>query len=744
MNAIQKFRKQIARLFYGMPTEMQAVDIPLQSTPTAAVSERSDSLFANYSFLNTDFKNRKLIFEHLEKEIHKDADTSLAFLNIVSMANTEMTISFNEDIDDKQVSEMIAYLHGVSKDWHTIGGYGINGIIQECLAQVATYGTTSFEYYFSEDLSQVKNVIFVSPKEIIYRREGNAFKPYQSVNGKYIPMFATKYVLTPFLKSPDTPYSYIPFLAAVYPSLIDSKMTESIAKLVDNLSLVGFLQLLIAKPNTANLNESLNLLNKDAQSTSQAQSKQAGLLKSIIDKHLGIFKKGFKDGYFVGFKDDHEFKFHPLASQNTQGVSELKKINNESKFAGFKQPPLMFGRNFNVAQTMADAFLAQFSSHVGMYQKAVADSLCPLFHDALLIAGFKDVKYVKVSFAKPDIYDKEKLARSEGMAMDNIFKKLEKGIISINEAANELGYEQPATNEANNDTDADTQLSVVKLDAKLAKVYDNLVSQYFNELKGISDTQIKQLKTELKKLLSDIPTGASEDYIKNEILSLINDNYDLNGTKQVVNEFISKGYESYLKSQDKDYKMQASDYNIIDFFNQFDSFYLGKFIKDAQTEKAVFKWILENYLFLQQPVESNVIDKLTDDLGKVLIDKVSDVRILTIVKTTLHSLQMIAQLKVMQSEGIKTFEIRGVVDKFQCVWCKALQGKRISVDSALAKITDVMSKPINEYPNLKPFVNQTGLKGSDIEKMSSEDLISKGIFLPPFHINCRDIIIPIQ
>jgi hypothetical protein len=179
------------------------------------------------------------------------------------------------------------------------------------------------------------------------------------------------------------------------------------------------------------------------------------------------------------------------------------------------------------------------------------------------------------------------------------------------------------------------------------------------------------------------------------------------------------------------------------YFKASDQLYLGRFITDPDTRKRITQFIKDTYLRDGEAITHNpdAIARFRAELGNTVIAE--NWKIDRVVSTTVNKMRNYAAVNYMVQAEVKEFEIRGVNDSKQCAYCAGMQGKRFSVTEVSEKVQTIVERNPEFVASDSPFITSVYKDPSVIAGTSSADLFGKGIFAPPFHPYCRDLVIAV-
>jgi len=362
-----------------------------------------------------------------------NGDLSYAVDNIVQLGNTPATITFDDSVTPQQKKEMLKFLMVNEKK---IYPGGMNSLQNDLFAQAAIGGAISAEMIPSNGLDRVAKVALVSPKDIRFKYNPKTYDydPYQKANTivtsgtgvdqlkKLNPITYKYYAIRRFN---DNPHGIPPFIAAFESIEIEKDMLKNFRHIIRKMGLFGFLSVVLAAPR---------------RKQNETDDEYLARTKKHLQDTLPEIEKGYSNGISLGYKGAIEFNLESSTS-NVQGARDMFNMITEMKHAGFKQDPLMLGRNFNVAETMARVIMAKLTTQVANFQRNVANFRADVYMMMLLLGGYK-LKTVYVDYAPPMIGDRLRDAQAYAAEIENELMLRDKGVQSQQDAANELGFEE--------------------------------------------------------------------------------------------------------------------------------------------------------------------------------------------------------------------------------------------------------------------------------------------------------------
>lgn len=204
------------------------------------------------------------------------------------------------------------------------------------------------------------------------------------------------------------------------------------------------------------------------------------------------------------------------------------------------------------------------------------------------------------------------------------------------------------------------------------------------------------------------------------------------------------GYKKYSKDvlhlADDDFvipdgALGLEDFRAIDYMNQSDPIYLGKFITDKDTQKKIFNFIGQQYVDGDLPLggkQENIKQfkkKFKNMMG------LSAFKIRRIIDTTVNKARNFARIQYMDQAGVTQYEIIEIIDQLTCDWCQHMNHKKFTVATGKAKMMKEINGGPGDVSKTSPFL--TNEKIDVVQAMSTDELAANGYTVPAFHPHCR-------
>ena len=371
---------------------------------------------------------------YIRKLFRTNPDLGSVVFDITQLTNTGHVIKFDQSVPQAEVMAMRAHLDKVSENWHQ-GSAGIDGLINKWVTQIYITGALSNEWVPKIDLTGIDYNSLVDTETIEFgHRVKGKYEPFQRAydfnhknsNG-LVKLNTETYKYYALISDSDIPYGIPPYLTALCSIQDQTDMNENIRHIINQVGLVGFMQVLLDKPQQ-NPNESIPVY-------------ESRLNKLLTDTSNNM-KKGIKDGISVGFMEDHQFEFHS-ATKNVTGVKDLYNLNQIQLSNGLKTSPIFLGVGGGSSETFISVVFSKMLSQLKNTQQIISKNLQKGYELELRMAGFK-FKSLKVEFKPSTITDDVKMQQGREYKQRVLRALWIDGIISQEVYTEEMGYIKPA------------------------------------------------------------------------------------------------------------------------------------------------------------------------------------------------------------------------------------------------------------------------------------------------------------
>jgi len=779
--------------------DASTIDVPAEGGRSSINNQRS--LVPNaFTPATTDFPLTALPV--LESLAMWNRHISYAVDNIENLANTDFEIEFDETISEERAMQLKKHLMSSLNKWYGFS-VGANSLINDLLRQLAIYGAISAEREPNENLREIKAIHLIPNHEIefAYKQDEDVYIPLQKIRALgnviidqtqfpgYKVLNTETYKYIAMRRFRQEPYGIPGFLSAIQDIIIENDMIKGFQEMMKRLGMLGFLAILVDMP---------------AKDTAQGESDSAyrTRLQEYLKLNHERAKDGFSRGMTVGYKGKHEFEVAGN-TMNAQGAEKLMDIVKSLVFAGVKQDPNMLGENKATTETFGRVILAKMLTQTKNFQNAVKAFLEDTFALELRL-GFRYTGTVTVKFTKPLVGDQKREQETWEKKIANNINLYNQGLISQEELAERLDIDEPdlpvprvtanaggggggdereveTTEEAENQR-AQEALKNVGFGTRtfvyecpdgcahehpsfVNEFQDNrierIINDYNSEVNRKYSVAIERALPGMRRAIAALPENASQQRIENIVVFYLIKDWDKNFTKRIdtdIRKNVKEAYNIYRKDkkvfQDAEgfgkstqklftipeASLDLLDFRTIEYLQDLDRVFLGKFITDPDTMTRVTRFIEEAYVSDNSPLSSpENLNKFMEDFGELVNNESWKAR--RIIETTINKARNYANVMYINQAEIKKFEVVEVVDQLTCQWCAYMDGQELEVVTEVEKIKDLNTGEITDIASKAPFA--TSIPIEQFEAMDAQAIQAAGIGTPPNHCHCRGRIVAV-
>jgi hypothetical protein len=358
-------------------------------------------------------------------------DMSQFVSNIVNLANTGHQITVDASSARRAEQAITRINESASRLYRN--GAGIDGLINAYLAQIAWSGALSSEDVVNFAQRRVDKVVLVPVEQIRFRYLEGEYVPHQKpgvgagltrsplglvrLNDETYHYYALQTV-------ENSPYAKPPASAAVA-SITgpQTDMLDNIKFIAKKLGLLGLVSLVVTKPDK-----------DESESDAEYHSRARAYLAAVGAAAENLSNKGL----IVTF-DDQKVE-HSNVQSNGSGAYDLFRISEEQVFSGMASIPAFHGRTDSTTETYAYVmyhFMKAQSSNVQRLAKRRQERTYRL---DLRLAGI-EVNGISLGFNNFHALKPLEEADARKLRVETALLLAEKGVISPDKAAQEMGYD---------------------------------------------------------------------------------------------------------------------------------------------------------------------------------------------------------------------------------------------------------------------------------------------------------------
>lgn len=598
----------------------------------------------------------------------------------------------------------------------------------------------------------------------------------------------------------NTPYPVPPLITAVEGLIIQKKMNANLSKIMDKLGMLGFLSANVTKPDKrpgetpesyyARLNSYLDNVVYPQIAKNLGQGIVAGYTGShefkLEGNNMNVtgaegLVKIVQLMIFSGLKQDPNMLGRNYSTTETFGRVILTKMVSQVKDY----------------QTVVDTFLEQLyllalrlAGFSPGYVKVTSKT--PLISDQYKDAQTEEINIRNVK-TKRDMGVIGQDQTAQELNYDKPFSKEPLNMEGANAAA-PVAPINPADTTVG--TDGTTAQNAIELIAHLEEKYNSdavefpyahvcgeglsitrenfqnytdfgdpklnaFMKTYFNVVNKQYKKAVEAIIPHWSKRMTGYTTGTDVETIQRDLYMVMLQYWEPYFTSKIkddVKKNVHKIYDHFRKDESIfdgatslaiDRKGESlfdipppvfglQDFRAMEFMEQCDNLYLGKFITDKDSKKRFYQFIYEQYLDGGMP-----IGKGEQDINAWLKGFSNEIsseawKIRRIIDTTVSKARNFGNLNYINQSQIQKFEVIEIEDKLTCDYCMHLAGRVFSVNVGVSHL----NKEVSAGPGgvgINAFA--TSLKLDKFQAMSTAELEAAGYLVPPFHPHCRGRIV---
>lgn len=382
------------------------------------------------------------IIPYIRRLTQDNPDLGQALNNTVALGNTGHDILFDPAVGPAEVLKMRQHIASRQDDWSS-GVAGMDGLVNRMISQAMVSGALANEWVPNPELTGVESVILINPEEIRFKLNNRKTKydPYQApltMKGTYdagnpagmVKLNTNTFKYYALNGDGEVPYGCPPYLASLRAIKTQKVMLDNIEFIINQLGIMGFIEILIEKPEQAG---------------SESVADYATRLDQRLLEAKNRLKDGLADGAVVGYKDSHEINFNSI-SRDYEGVTKLFEQNELLLASGLNTDASLLGRGYSTSETQITIVFTKLLSELKNIQNLVKHNLEFGYAFELRLAGFK-FNSLKVRFKRSTLQDELKYQQAYEIKQRVLHALRVDGIITQNQYAHEMDYEEPAEQE---------------------------------------------------------------------------------------------------------------------------------------------------------------------------------------------------------------------------------------------------------------------------------------------------------
>ncbi len=364
--------------------------------------------------------------EYLQSMALVNADVSQAVGNVVALGNPGHEVVI-EGASRRLAGRAVDELNTLARTLYRRSA-GVDGLIAAYLRQLAVSGAISSEDVLTPRLDGVADVAVVPVLAIRFRYEYGAYIAYQKTAqgggaDGLIPLNEETYRYYAAELIEGSPYAKPPMAGAVETLLAQKDARDNLAFVVKKLGLLGLVSMTLTPP-------------------PRNPGETDGEYRTRLETYAGQVAKALEDNYAKGLLvkySDQTLEHHPITGE-ARGAKDVFQMLEEQVASGLQTDPAMLGRSYSTTETYAGVVYHVLTQRVLAYQRLAKRRCERTYRLHLRLAGYPELS-VNLQFNRIPALDPEKKTTADKTQVETVLLKVERGLISPDEGAQELGYD---------------------------------------------------------------------------------------------------------------------------------------------------------------------------------------------------------------------------------------------------------------------------------------------------------------
>jgi len=693
-----------------------------------------------------------------------NADMSQAVKNWVNIANTGHQVIIEGS--DRMIETAIDRINILSYEIYQRSA-GVDGLLNHYLAQIGRMGAISSEDELNLNLKGVRRVHIVPVRRIRFKYEDNDYRPYQSItdpftsntqltsDGYLIKLNETTYKIYCYQTIENSPYPVPPMLAAIEPIITQRDMLKNIAFIAKKLGLLGLVSLSLTPPN---------------RQPNETEAEYKSHCEEYASTVLDSMNKNFSQGMMVKYNDQTIEHFN--ITGEARGAKDIMQMNEEQVFSGIGTDPAMHGRSYSTTETYAGVVYNMLVNDAGNFRRLAKRRMESTYRLDLLTMGILTDGVMFQWNPIPGMNRKDQ-EEAEAKRLENIIKKRDAGFINQEQAAQELGYDEPwlsdeeirQQNSTTNFTKNKVRFQFSKLQQKYIPVrsmvqcsaskvqsrelaagsedlFAERVTKYLNSVLPFNKTANSKAATAVSDFIREhkFEDFTDEADFARQTMNLTEGVVAMQMTDNTVRLKVANQIRqifAFYRLDDKSlfdpnsplsFSFDTVDDRALGFLEKLDQFYMGKYVKNNGVRSPMVTFLKEHYLEKGKSVfDPDTLAKFRGVFQDKMID-LSQAQVRRIVNTSVSRLRNWGHVGQLFEAGIKTAKYYNPAPIAEI--CRYLNGHSINVPNLREGLQTLSLMTPQEFEG---WLHPIGV--SSAADMNAFALSGEG--MPPFHPECK-------
>lgn len=707
--------------------------------------------------------------EFLTKVALINPDLNHATTNLINLANNGHSLALDA-ASDAIIEKAHERLNERAQNLYPRSA-GIDGLINHYIAQIAITGAISSEDVVSKKRDGVERVAMVPTQRIRFKYLDGEYKPFQLLrDGKLIELNEQTYSYYAFRTAQNSPYAIPLYLAAVENILAQRDMQTNLNFIMRKFGLLGLVALTLkAQPK------------KPAESDGEHSARKERYLAQV----LTALQKNFLQGLMVKF-EDQTLEHHNITGE-ASGSKDVWDLNEQQIASGMGIDPMIIGRVFSTTETFANVTYMFSIRQANNIRRLVKRRIEKTYRLDLRLQGL-ELDDLSLQFEENPARDPQSESIAVQRKQRGIIEKVKVGVISPDDGAQELGYEnwfdvkrldvesglvegpdlqrreppkrflwnaglqryrfvRPRVFLAEDRGSQIVDRKSLAAESTVRKVLEDWSAKY---LKAIAPFLGASAEEAGEVLAGFVRRSQRSDFVDEKdfaeqafgvITSIYVDAFRSTEAQNALRDSVKVIYEYYRledtsafeKVPKVTFTLDKIDTRTLNFVRGLDRHYLSKFIFNADTERQVLDWLRQQWIENGEGLfgrTSREAIRTFQALAVDTLEPLSEYQAQRIINTSVQRMRTWAQIGQLDEAEFSWAKVYNPEPEAEI--CQAMNGRLIPIGEA-RKAVDELSKltPEQYQKRLQPITAE------DIGRVGIRAATRQGIAFPPYHPNCK-------
>lgn len=303
---------------------------------------------------------------------------------------------------------------------------GADGFINQQFRQIIVKGALCQETAPSMGLNEVGEVYQVKTSSIRFRFEEGRYVPYQHAGARQIKLNEETFSYIPLFTEEDSPYAIPPFLSALRMIMRQDKQWNGIDEFTLLWGILGFTHMIVdIKPK---LGEVENEFRERA--------------RKELERYYEMYRKNMKTG--LAITGPNVTLEHKAVSKNAGQMKDIMEATQQGVTSGLNIDPALLGYSYSTTETYATVCYETLLGEIANIRRIIKRVNEHTYNLHLTLRRIPAT--CTMTFNPAPSLQKYEDAQTREIDQRMVLERMDKEIISPDDAARELGYDEAYRN----------------------------------------------------------------------------------------------------------------------------------------------------------------------------------------------------------------------------------------------------------------------------------------------------------